>query len=286
MGLSYTFGKSIDDMSVDPVGASSSGALTSSGSRAPTDVRNFRLDRSRSDFDNTHVLVVDYLYELPFGRGKKWGRSWPGILNQIAGGWTLTGMYTYESGEPFTILSGSRTLNGGTRVGGVDVVGPVPSSDLKPSSDPTVVGPVAYDVGTGGVGPDPRDPRFKTCQQVIGTQSFFCIPAAGSVGNVGRNSASGTNFWDFDMGVLKVFSINERFRLQFRAEFFNILNHPNFENPRNATTSDVNLRFPNNLLSLDFGQTCCTTASLPSSATIIAVGEPNRVIQFSLKVQF
>ncbi len=284
MGLAYTYGKSIDDMSVDPVGASSGGGLGSTNSRTPTDVNNFRLDRSRSDFDDRHVVVANFLYELPLGRGKSFGKDWPGVLNQIAGGWQLSGIYTFESGEPFSVVSGSRTLNGGTRVSQADLVGPMPNTDPKPSSILTVKGPVVFDT-TGTLVPDPRDPRFSTCQQVIGTQSFLCIPAAGTTG-LGRNAFEGRGFWNIDMGVLKNFSITERVKFQFRTEFFNVFNHPNFENARNSTTSDANGRAANNVLSTAFGQTCCVTASTPSSATIIAVGEPNRAIQFSAKIIF
>ena len=67
-GLAYTLGKSIDDMSVDPVGASSGGGLSTTNSRTPTDIRNWRLDRSRSDFDNRHVLVTYALWDIPVGK--------------------------------------------------------------------------------------------------------------------------------------------------------------------------------------------------------------------------
>src|SRR5262249_46843118 len=79
--FNYTYGKSIDDMSVDPVGAATGGGLTTSNSRTPTDVHNFALDRARSDFDNRHVIVTSMVYELPFGKGKTWGSNWSPILN-------------------------------------------------------------------------------------------------------------------------------------------------------------------------------------------------------------
>jgi len=97
---------------------------------------------------------------------------------------------------------------------------------------------------------------------------------------IGRNIIRGPGFWNLDGGLLKSFQIRENLRLQFRGEFFNVLNHPNFENPRNATSGS-----PTVTSSL-FGQTCCVAAALPSSATIIANGEPNRVIQLGLKLQF
>ncbi len=74
-GLAYTWSKSIDDMSFDPVGASTGGGLTSTNSRTPTDVRNFRLDRAVSDFDNAQVVVAHLVYELPFGKGRRFASS-------------------------------------------------------------------------------------------------------------------------------------------------------------------------------------------------------------------
>ncbi|GBC78791.1 hypothetical protein HRbin08_02289 [bacterium HR08] len=82
------------------------------------------------------------------------------------------------------------------------------------------------------------------------------------------------------MGLIKKFQLTERVRLDFRTEFFNVFNHPNFENPRNASVGSPTIT------SSLFGQTCCVTAAVPSSATIIATGEPNRVIQFALKLSF
>ncbi len=275
IGAVYTFAKSIDDMSVDPVGAASGGALSTTNSRTPTDVRNFRLDRSRSDFDNRHVVVVDYLYELPFGRGRKWGSNWSGFMNQVFGGWSFTGIYLYQSGEPFTINSGSRTVHN-THQSHADVHGPFIQPNLQFLNLPNVTGPVVYNVGQRIT--DPTDPNFD-CHQVVGTQTFFCIPPPGQSG-WGRNIAQGPSFWNFDVGILKNFSLTERLKLQFRSEFYNVFNHANFENPRNASVGSPTLT------SSLFGQTCCVAEAISSSSTVIALGEPNRVIQFALKLTF
>jgi len=267
IGASYTLSKSIDDMSVDPVAATSGGGLSSTNSRTPSDVRNFRLDRAVSDFDNTHVFVANGVLELPFGRDRTWAKSVPGWANHFVGGWTLTGIFTRQSGEPYTINSGMRTANG-YKVSRAELKGPLPESSLKFVEG--VKGPVVYQVS---------DIDANNCRQVIGTESYFCINEPGGYG-MSRNAVRGPGFWNFDAGVVKKFDLSERVRLQFRSEFFNIFNHVNFENPRNASSGS-----PTVTSSL-FGQTCCITAALPSSTTIIANGEPNRVIQFALKLQF
>lgn len=272
-GLSYTFSKSIDDMSVDPTGASTSGGLSTTNSRTPTDIHNFLLDRSLSDFDNRHILLMNLLYELPFGRGKTFANGAPGWLNHIIGGWSFSGIFNFQSGEPYTITSGSRTANGG-HVSSVQVVGPLDLGNLQ--FVPGTEGPVMYQ--TGPLITNAADPHFN-CRNVTGTQTFFCIPPPGQNGQ-GRNFVQGPSFWNLDSGLMKNFRMTERVNLQFRAEFFNILNHTNFENPRNATSGSPSIQ------SNSFGQTCCVAASLPSSATVIAIGEPNRVIQFGLKLSF
>lgn len=274
-GLSYTLSKSIDDMSVDPVAATSGGGL-GNNSRTPTDVRNFRLDRALSDFDNRHVVVINGLYDLPFGRGQRWGSGWNKAVNALLGGWTLSGIYIYQSGEPFTLNSGVRTANA-TSAGKqtrAELRGPMPKARLQ--SVPGIQGPVVFNVGDRIV--DPADPNYN-CRQVLGTQSYFCIPAPGQFG-MSRNAVPGPGYWNMDMGIIKRLDLTERVNLQFRTEFFNVFNHSNFNNPRNASVGSPTLT------SSLFGQTCCITSSVPSSATIIATGEPNRVIQMALKLSF
>jgi carboxypeptidase family protein/TonB-dependent receptor-like protein len=277
-GLTYTFSKSIDDMSVDPVGASTGGGLSTSNSRTPTDVHNFALDRSRSDFDNRHVLLSSLLYDFPVGRGKRIASSAPGWANQIIGGWSMSGIFIYQSGEPYTLNSGELTTNN-THQSSVLVVGPLDQGHLQTVSG--ITGPVLYNAGK--LITDPADPHFN-CRNVIGTQTFFCVPPPGQNGS-GRNLAQGPNFWNLDSGLSKIFKMTERFNMQFRAEVFNVLNHPNFENPRNATIGSPAI-VSSNRNSINFGRTCCSTSALPSSATVSALGEPYRVIQLGLKLNF
>lgn len=273
LGFSYTFSKSIDDMSIDPTGAATGGGLSTTNSRTPTDIHNWRLDRALSDFNNTHVLLANLLYEIPIGKGKRFASSTPSWANQVIGGWSFTGIFTYQSGEPYSITSGSLTANG-AHVSFAQVRGPLDKGHVQFLSG--VEGPVMYNAGQRIT--NPTDPNFN-CVNVTGTQTYFCIPLPGQQGN-GRNIVQGPDFWNLDSGLLKNFGITERFKLEFRAEAFNVLNHTNWENPRNATSGSPSIR------SSIFARTCCVSASLPSSATVIAIGEPNRVLQLGLKLNF
>ena len=225
MGLSYTFSKSIDDMSVDPTGATTSGGLsTSSFSRTPTDIHNFRLDRAVSDFDNRHVLLINMLLDLPFGQGKQFLSGAPRWLDEIVGGWSLTGVYTYQSGEPYTINAGIRTTNGAHNSSAL-VIGPMDQGQLQFVNG--IKGPVMYQASS--LITSVSDPHYD-CVAVNSGATYFCVPPPGSYGS-GRNLARAPSFWNFDAGLLKNFALTERFRLQFRAEAFNALNHPNFASP-------------------------------------------------------
>ena len=141
--------------------------------------------------------------------------------------------------------------------------------------------PVMYN--TGPLITNPADPNYN-CRNVIGTQTFFCIPAPGQVGS-GRNLAQGPSFWNLDMGLSKNFKITERISLQMRAEFFNVLNHANFENPRNATVGSPAIA-TSSRSNDNFGRTCCATSSLASSTNVNPLGEPMRVMQFGAKLKF
>lgn len=252
INFGYTFGKSIDNQSVDPVGAASGGGLSATTSRAPIDARNFRIERSRSDFDRTHAVTIASVYELPVGNGKRFLNSSNKFVNQILGGWTINGIYNFYTGEPFSVRSGVRTSNF-SHESRADVVAPI-TAQLQ--EIPGVVGPVL----------------FKDI-------SAFAIPAPGTNG-AGRNIFTASNYWNLDLGFIKTFRITERFKLDFRTEMFNALNHTNFDNPRDASVGSPSIR------SSVFAQTCCAAVAPPSTQTIIQTGEAARVIQFALKLKF
>ncbi|MBZ5622756.1 MAG: TonB-dependent receptor [Acidobacteriia bacterium] len=249
----YTFSKSIDDQSVDPVGSSSGGGLSTTTSRAPIDIRNWKNERAVSDFNRTHVLSVSSVYELPVGRGKPLAKNAPGFLNHVIGGWNVNGVFTAMTGERFSVRSGALTENY-SHQSRADLVGPLPSTSLQ--EVPGVMGPVVFP-----------------------NANAFAIPAPGGDG-MGRNMFVGPGYWNLDLGITKKFDLTERVTLQFRTEMFNALNHPNFDTPVNSTTGT------SSILGTTFGQTCCATVAPPSTQTIIQTGESARIIQLALKLSF
>ena len=196
------------------------------------------------------------LWELPFGKGKAIFGNAPGFVNQFIGGWSLNGILFNMTGQPFQVQSGALTAHN-AKVSRADFVGAPPEAKLQ--NVPGILGPVLFTA----------DDLAK-----------FTFPAAGSNGLQGRNTFRGPGYTNLDLGVFKNFSLTERFRLQFRAEFFNALNHANFESPRDSTDGSTLIT------STGFGRTCCSAASTPSSANVIATGESSRVIQLGLKLNF
>jgi hypothetical protein len=262
LSMAYTFGKSIDNQSVDPVGAASGGGLSTTNSRTPTDIRNFHNERGRSDFDRTQVLQAASVWELPVGRGKRFLRSSPGVVNHLLGGWTINSIYTFQTGEPVAVRSGSFTANGNheSRAG---VQAPV-TAQLQTLLGQTFPGQVLFKPVTA-----------LTCG--VDLTQAFCLPAPGQNG-ASRNIFVAPHYWNLDLGFIKMFQLTERFKLQFRMEMFNALNHPNFDNPRDVSSPSITAS--------NFARTCCATVAPPSTQTIVQTGESARVIQFAMKLQF
>ena len=211
------------------------------------DINNWRLDRGLSDFDRKHVVIANWIYDLPVGRGKHFLRDAKRPLDLIAGGWSLNGIGVYQSGQPFSVLSGALTANGTHQSYAGGIGGTLPKAQLQ--NFPGVVGPVLFPGNAG-----------------------FALPAAGSDG-IGRNSFRGPNFWNVDLSASKTFPLRERFRLIFRAEAFNLFNHVNW------TTGDLNA------LSPTFGQNL-TEVATGGTRNVVINGESNRVLQLALRLAF
>lgn len=208
----YTYGKALDNAQ------GATGDNTSSSS-FPADPFNNRYDRGLSSFNLKHTFVTNLVYSLPS----------PHLDNKflagVTGGWVLSGIFTRHSGLPFTPLETTERSRSGVAAGsnsnsnGID----------RPNWNPAFTGPVI----TGSP------------NQYYNPNAFILQPA-GTLGNVSRNSLIGPGLVELDFSVEKAAKLpflGEGGALQFRAEFFNIINHPNLGMPNDGvfsgTTSDV-----------------------------------------------
>jgi hypothetical protein len=157
---------------------------------------NQRRDYARNDFDRTQTFVQSFVYDLPFGNGKRWVTS--GVGAAIIGGWRISSFMTIMSGLPlyFTANSTSLLAPGNTQT-------------------PNLVAPVQILHGIGTT-----HPWF--------TASSFAAPAAATFGNVGRNYLSGPGFFNLDASLAKSIRITERYSLDLRLEAFGVTNTPQF----------------------------------------------------------
>lgn len=178
-------------------------AITDAGTdlAAPMNTYNRRGDRALAPFDRRHVLTLNWNYELPWFRKRT---DWAGYA---LGGWQLSGIATFNSGLPLTISSS--TL--GTDPAGLGFLGPS-ASGARP--DQTC---------------DPNQNAPRTIAEWFNKSCFEDVPAGQiRTGNAGRSTIRGPGLQRWDISAYKNFRFAERYRLQFRAEGFNVLNHTNF----------------------------------------------------------
>lgn len=239
----YTFQKSIDDQSDETVGAGT-------GFSFPFDSTNVGANRARSDFDVNHVVRGYVIYDLPFGRGKRWGSGFNSIAQQALGGWQVNTILDISSGFPFTVTSGSQTNN---------YFITTPADCSATANELGIFNPRDSRGGVWFFGSSTRQSTFNVQTAPTGA---FTMPAPGTIGSCGRNSFTGPKFVQVDIGIAKKFSITERWNLDFRTEMFNALNKANFSNPGTLSIQSSN-----------FGKITSTRA-------------PNRIMQFALKLTF
>ena len=189
------------------------------------------LERIRADFDVKHVMNASVIYELPFGNGKKLLNGGNKVLERVVGGWQVSSIIHAQSGAPISILSGRGTFNRGGRSGGNPVDSTLTSSQIRDlfgiikQADGRVfyINPKVTDPATGrAVGADSL-----TNAAAFSGQVFF-HPTAGNIGTLERLQFDGPSQTSWDFGVIKRTRIRENKNLEFRADFFNFLNHPLF----------------------------------------------------------
>lgn len=179
-------------------------------------------------------------YDLPFGRGRRFLNHVSRPVDFITGGWTASAIVAAQTGFPFSPQLGyNPTGNGDTR------------NPVRPDWNPDFSGNLY-----------PRTPS-----QYFNPAAFL-PPAAGTYGNVGRNSLTGPGLTDLDFSAIRNGHLTERLGLQFRAEFFNILNHTNFLTPNEVV------------------YTSATSGISPTAGLVTATSTTSRQIQFGVKLQY
>lgn len=197
--FSYTWSKSIDN---------ASNFFASAGdANYPQNSHDIAAERGRSSFDAPHRFTGSFVYELPIGPGKRWGGQWRGGAARLLGGWQLNGIVTLQAGQPYTVA-------------------------LPGEFDNSNTGRSSYGFGAGDRPNLVGDPKLaRPDPQLWFDPAAFALPTYGTFGNAGRNIVGGPSLANIDFSLLKDAALGEQATLQFRIEFFNVTNTPNFLNP-------------------------------------------------------
>ena len=239
-GLSFT-GSYVWSKSIDEGGNIST---SGTGSVSAQNARDLEAERGLSDFNVPQRFVISAVWDIPSPMQNR-------LLKALAGGWQLKGILTGQKGMPFTVTDGTDVANTGDTTERPNIIGDWHVANPSPTQ------------------------WFNACTILATGKLSNCLPGespawqvepAGTFGNAGRNILEGPGLLNFDAGLSRQFDVTERIKMQFRSEFFNVLNRANFYLP---------------------------TATLSSSsfATITqAADQPfqgaQRQIQFALKVIF
>ena len=222
--LGYTLSRSKDTRSYDPAFTVVSTANNQSASSTPFDIFNRDLNFALSDFDRTHVFQAQGVWELPFGKGRRYGANVGRVTDILIGGWMLTGQLVAQSGRPMTVYAGTNTLSN---------IVQTPANCTGCSSS---IGTVHEEDGIiWYFNPDER--------------AKFTQPDAGAFSNVGRNYFRGPGGYSLNMTFAKRTKVVGNHVLEIRADTSNILNHPVFGFPTLTTTSTTFGRIRNTVTS-------------------------------------
>ena len=207
---SFTWSKAIDN---------TAGSLENPNGDVPSpqDARNFGGNKSVSSYDQPFTNVTSFVYQLPFGKGRRFLSDAPTVVGLLLGGWETTGIVNFWSGQPINVYY-QPVAN--LRLSGIQ-------QDFR--------GQLQYRPNyVGGPLVTPEEQRGLT--NYLNRAAFMVPSTTVPFGSAGRNIARSHSFRDVDLGIYKSFSLTERLGLQFRAEAFNLTNQTNF-NPANSNFS-------------------------------------------------
>jgi hypothetical protein len=249
--LNYTWAHSIDNVSL----IANEGAIGGYGFIC--DVLRPRQCRGNSDFDVTQYLNGNFIYEIPVGKGRTFVSKAPLWLNEIVGGWDVSGLPSWHTGNPYfasstafvagyandapAVLTGSiRDMDIHLHKGSAGTMWAFKSNDAPATAD--YVGPIGFQVGA-------------------------------------RNNLRGPRFFNLDLGLAKTFPIREdKVNLKFRCDAYNALNHPNFSPPITPSSD--------NFSNMDITESTGIFGIITSTVTPPGSDQSARVLQGSLRLEF
>lgn len=210
--LAYTYSKSFDDISSVFGG--------SVGAGLPQNSQDLAGDRGPSDFNAVHRFSGSFVYDLPVHR------MWKNGPGRLLNNWQASGIFTAQSGSPFTVVLAGSSTSAGAAFG----------NPARPNlvGSPFVAGMVAANPGCAAPS-RVRTPQawFNPCMFKNPLQGI--IPGTFEFGTEGRNILTGPGYTDLDFGLAKSIALgSETHRLEFRGDFFNLFNHPNFDIPNHV----------------------------------------------------
>jgi hypothetical protein len=195
----YTWSKSLDDCSLD---LTTGGGCEYQNANAPAAAYGL------SQFDQAHRVVVAGSYDLPFGTGRTYMENANGFVKAIVGGWTASESFSANTGAPFTVFAST--------------------------SNPALSGSLFANVAGSPTVANPTKAQWFNV-------SAFSNPASYTFGNSKRDMLRGPKFWDWDASMSKKFALpignEERYHMDLRGDFYNLLNHPNFAQPNSTIGS-------------------------------------------------
>ncbi len=224
--VGYTWSKSLDTRSFDPTLTVVGTGNSSTAGDTPFDIFNRRLNYAPSDFDRRHALQTNWVVELPFGKGRRLLGNASGLADRIIGGWEVTGYARITSGRPFTVYAGTNTV-----------------SNVNQTT-----------ANCTGCSPGEGTPFLDSSSGLIwyfnsGQRAQFSAPAAGQMGNTGRNFFVGPHYFEMDASLLKRVPVTDRVKLEIRADATNLTNSVMFGNPTADITSSIFGRIRNTVTS-------------------------------------
>ena len=242
--LNYTWSHSLDNISA---AANNEGGNGPGSGGILCDSINIGVCRGNSDFDVQNSITADWLYELPVGRGKALGGTMARALDEVVGGWSISGLASWRTGLAFETVANAFPISFANNV---PAIFNGDTANLKVDTH--------YEINAAS-----GNPTIQLFHNQVAALSSFSGPLGLEAGS--RNNLRGPHYSNFDIGLIKHFPITEGVHIELRADAFNVFNHVNLELPGFGGTADI---------------------SSPSTFGVISSDYAPRVLQMALRIDF